>query len=133
MPRIIGIDIPKEKRIEIALTYIFGIGRTRSTQILEEAGISPDKRAKDLDEKEVTAITHIIQEKYQVEGDLRRLVSGNIKRLMSIGTYRGMRHKRNLPARGQRTKTNARTSKGPKKTMGVYKDKGARKAVAGPK
>jgi small subunit ribosomal protein S13 len=129
MPRIIGVDIPKEKRIEIALTYIFGIGRTRSIQILNEAGISPDKRAKDLDDQEVTAITHIIQERYQVEGDLRRLYSGNIKRLMSIGSYRGLRHKRNLPVRGQRTKTNSRTRKGPKRTVGAFKDKTARKTT----
>jgi small subunit ribosomal protein S13 len=130
MPRILGIDIPKEKRIEIALTYLFGIGRTRANLILEEAGISPDKRAKDLDEQEVSTITGIIQARYQVEGDLRRSVTGNIKRLMSTGTYRGIRHKRSLPARGQRTRTNARTRKGPKKTVGVMKDKAARKAPA---
>jgi len=129
MPRITGIDIPKEKRIEIALTYIYGIGRTLSNRILEEAGVSPDKRAKDLEEQEVTAITHIIQEKYRVEGDLRRENTANIRRLMSIGTYRGMRHKKNLPARGQRTRTNARTRKGPKKTIGVMRDKAARAAV----
>jgi small subunit ribosomal protein S13 len=129
MPRILGIDIPKEKRIETALTYIYGIGRTRSNQILKETGISPDKRAKDLDEQEVTAITRIIQDRYQVEGDLRRQYTSNIKRLMGIGTYRGMRHKRNLPVRGQRTKTNARTRKGPKRTVGAFKEKGARAAV----
>ncbi|MFC1480112.1 30S ribosomal protein S13 [Candidatus Omnitrophota bacterium] len=130
MPRILGIDIPKEKRIEISLTYLYGIGRTRSNEILKEAGISPDKRAKDLDDKEVTSITHIIQESFQVEGDLRRLQTGNIKRLMSIGTYRGIRHKKNLPVRGQRTRTNSRTRKGPKKTIGAFKDKTARKAPA---
>lgn len=130
MPRIIGIDIPMEKRVEIALTYIYGIGLTRSKQILEEAGISPDKRAKDLDDKEVTAITQIIQDRFQVEGDLRRLVTGNIKRLMSIGAYRGIRHKRNLPVRGQRTKTNSRTRKGPKRTIGAFKDKATRSAVS---
>jgi len=129
MPRIIGVDIPKEKRVETALTYIFGIGPSLSAAILKEAGISPDKRAKDLDDKEVTAITHIIQESYQVEGDLRRLQVSNIKRLMSIGAYRGFRHKRSLPVRGQRTKTNSRTRKGPKKTIGAFKDKAARKAV----
>ena len=129
MPRIIGIDIPKEKRIEIALTYIFGIGRARSNLILEEAGIPPDKRAKDLDDQEVVSITKIIQDRYQVEGDLRRLESGNIKRLMTIGTYRGLRHKKSLPARGQRTRTNSRTRKGPKKTIGVYKEKAQRSAV----
>ena len=130
MPRIIGIDIPKEKRIEVSLTYIFGIGKTRANQILEEAGISPDKRAKDLDDQEVTNITRIIQESYQVEGDLRRLQTGNVKRLMSIGSYRGLRHKKNLPVRGQRTKTNSRTRKGPKRTVGAFKDKAMRSAVA---
>jgi small subunit ribosomal protein S13 len=130
MPRILGVDIPKEKRIEVALTYIYGIGITRANEILKEAGISPDKRAKDLDDQEVSAITGIIQSGYQVEGDLRRSVTGNIKRLMTIGTYRGLRHKRNLPARGQRTRTNARTRKGPKKTIGVIRDKTARKAAA---
>jgi len=129
MPRIIGIDIPKDKRVEVALTYIYGIGPSRSKDILQEAGIPLDKRAKDLDDQEITSITKIIQEKFQVEGDLRRINMGNIKRLMSIGTYRGMRHKKNLPARGQRTKTNARTRKGPKKTIGAFKDKGARAAV----
>ncbi len=129
MPRIAGIDIPKEKRIEIALTYIFGIGRPTSNKVLKEAGISPDKRAKDLNDQEITAITRIIQEKYQVEGDLRRLQMSNIKRLMSINTYRGQRHKKNLPTRGQRTRTNARTRKGPKKTIGAFKDKTVRKTV----
>jgi len=130
MPRIVGVDIPKEKRIEVALTYIYGIGNTRANDILKEAGVSPDKRAKDLTEPEVTAITHVIAEKYRVEGDLRRLIAGNIKRLMTIGTYRGMRHKKNLPVRGQRTKTNARTRKGPKKTIGAFKDKAAGKPAA---
>ena len=130
MPRIIGIDIPKDKRIETALTYIYGIAMTSSRAILREAGISPDKRAKDLDDQEVATITRIIQDGYQVEGDLRRLQTGNVKRLMTIGAYRGLRHKRNLPVRGQRTKTNARTRKGPKKTIGAFKDKTARKTVA---
>jgi small subunit ribosomal protein S13 len=129
MPRIIGIDIPKDKRIVIALTYIYGIGNTRSKQILEQTGIDVDKRAKDLDDQEVTAITQIIQDTYQVEGDLRRLHTGNIKRLMSIGSYRGLRHKRSLPVRGQRTKTNARSRKGSKKTVGAFKDKEKRAAV----
>jgi len=101
----------------------------RSNKILKNAGISPDKRAKDLDDKEVIAITNIIQESFQVEGDLRRLQVSNIKRLMSIASYRGIRHKRNLPTRGQRTKTNSRTRKGPKKTIGAFKDKAARKVV----
>ena len=132
MPRIIGIDIPKEKRIEVALTYIYGIGPTRSREILAEAGISFDKRAKDLDDQEINAVTKIIQERFPVEGDLRRIITGNIKRLMSIGTYRGVRHRKNLPTRGQRTKTNARTRKGPKKTIGAFKDKTARAAVKAP-
>jgi len=123
MPRIIGIDIPN-KRMEIALTYVYGIGRTLAARILEDAGVPLEKRANDLDDSEITAITHIIQENYQVEGDLKRFENANIKRLMSIGTYRGIRHKRNLPVRGQRTKTNARTSKGPKRTIGAFKDKG---------
>ncbi len=130
MPRIIGVDIPKEKRVETALTYIYGIGLTTSNKILKEAAIAPDKRAKDLDDQEISAITKIIQDKYRVEGDLRRMNVGNIKRLMSIGTYRGWRHKRSLPARGQRTKTNARPRKGPKRTIGAFKDKGMRKTVA---
>lgn len=129
MPRIIGIDIPKDKRIEIALTYIHGIGSMRSKQILDDTGVSPDKKAKDLDDQEITLITRTIQEKYQVEGDLRRLTMGNIKRLMSIGVYRGIRHKKGLPVRGQRTKTNSRTRKGPKRTIGAFKDKAARKAM----
>lgn len=132
MPRIIGIDIPKEKRIEVSLTYIYGVGPTRAKEILAEAGISVDKRAKDLDDQEINSITKIIQERFQVEGDLRRIITGNIKRLMSIGTYRGMRHKKSLPLRGQRTKTNARTRKGPKKTIGAFKDKTARAAVKAP-
>jgi len=123
MPRIIGVDIPNDKRIEIGLTYLYGIGKTRAANILKETGISPDKRAKDLDDQEVLAITKIIQDVYQVEGDLRRLNTSNIKRLMSIGSYRGLRHKRSLPARGQRTKTNARTRKGPKRTVGVQRKK----------
>ena len=123
MPRIIGIDIPN-KRMEIALTYVYGIGRTLAARILEDAGVPLEKRANDLDDSEITAITHIIQENYQVEGDLKRFENANIKRLMSIGTYRGIRHKKNLPVRGQRTKTNARTSKGPKRTIGAFKDKG---------
>ena len=129
MPRIIGVDIPNEKRMEIALTYIYGIGPARSNRILEEAGIDPNKRAKDLTDDEVTSIAKIIQNSYQVEGDLRRLNLGNVKRLMSISCYRGLRHKRNLPCRGQRTKTNARTRKGPKRTIGAFKDKAARSAV----
>ena len=129
MPRIIGVDIPNEKRLEIALKYIYGIGKTRANIILAETKISPDKRAKELDDQEITAIAQFIQDNYQVEGDLRRLYTANIKRLMSINTYTGIRHKRGLPARGQRTKTNARTRKGGKRTVGAFKDKATRAAI----
>jgi len=116
VPRIIGVDIPKEKRMEIALTYLYGIGRVVSNKIIKEAGISPDKRAKDLTEEEISHITNAIQKSgYKVEGDLRREISQNIKRLMDIGSWRGLRHKKGLPVRGQRTRTNARTRKGPRK------------------
>ncbi len=119
MPRILGIDLPKEKRIEISLTYIHGIGRVISNRILNVAGIDPGTRAKNLTEDEVSRITAVIQKDYRVEGDLRREVSQNIKRLMDIGAYRGLRHKRGLPVRGQRTKTNSRTRKGPvRRSMG---------------
>ena len=110
---------PKEKRIEIALTYIYGVGRPLSNKILKQAGVNPDTRAKDLKEDEVSRIAAIIQKEYKVEGDLRRDISQNIKRLIDIGSYRGLRHRRSLPVRGQRTKTNARTRKGPRKTVGV--------------
>jgi small subunit ribosomal protein S13 len=117
MPRIIGVDIPKEKRIEIALTYLYGIGRALSNVVLKEAGINPDKRAKDLSEEEVSRITNILQKgSLRIEGDLRRDISQNIKRLMDIGSWRGMRHKKGLPVRGQRTRTNARTRKGKRRT-----------------
>lgn len=120
MPRILGIDIPKEKRIEIALTYLFGVGRFLSNRILQSAGIEPNKRAKDLNEEEISRITAAIQKMgLRVEGDLRREISQNIKRLIEIGSWRGMRHKRGLPVRGQRTRTNARTRKGPRKTGAV--------------
>ena len=116
MPRILGVDIPKEKRIEIALTYLYGVGRVVSNQILKEANISPDKRAKELNDEEVAHITNTIQKLgLRVEGDLRRDISQNIKRLMDIGSWRGMRHKKGLPVRGQRTRTNARTRKGPRR------------------
>ena len=123
MPRIIGVDIPKEKRTEIALTYILGVGRTRSAKVLQEAGIDPAKRAKDLTDEEVSRITSTIQKYFKVEGDLRREVAANIKRLSDIGANRGLRHRRSLPVRGQRTRTNARTRKGPRKTVGVLRDK----------
>ena len=114
MPRIVGVDIPKNKRILIALTYIYGVGRATSERILKEAGIDVNVRAKDLSDKEISVINSILSEKYKVEGDLRREVAQNIKRLISIGCYRGLRHKRGLPVRGQRTHSNARTRKGPR-------------------
>ncbi len=117
MPRILGVDIPKEKRIEIALMYLFGVGRALSGKILSEAGINPDKRAKDLNETEISHIASILQKAdYKVEGDLRREISQNIKRLIDIGSWRGIRHKKGLPVRGQRTRTNARTRKGHRKS-----------------
>ncbi|MBL7084699.1 MAG: 30S ribosomal protein S13 [Candidatus Omnitrophica bacterium] len=121
MPRIVGVDIPKEKRIEISLTYIYGIGRVLSNKILQIAGIDRDTRAKDLSEEDIAKLTNVIQKQTMVEGDLRREVSQNIKRLIDIGSWRGLRHKRGLPVRGQRTKTNARTRKGPRRTVGGKK------------
>ena len=115
MARIAGVDLPRTKRVEIGLTYIFGIGRKRSGDILKASGVSPDVRVKDLSEEDVRAISKVIEEVGGVEGDLRKEVSLNIKRLMEIGCYRGLRHRRSLPVRGQRTKTNARTRKGPRK------------------
>ena len=115
MARIAGVDLPREKRVEIGLTYVFGIGRKTSNEILAKTGINPDTRVKDLTESEVSALRDYIDHHVKVEGDLRREVSMNIKRLMEIGCYRGLRHRRGLPVRGQNTKTNARTRKGPKK------------------
>jgi small subunit ribosomal protein S13 len=117
MARISGIDLPKSKKVEIGLTAIYGIGRTSSMKILTEAGVDTAKRIQDLTEEEVAKIREIVEREYQVEGDLKREVSLNIKRLMEIGCYRGIRHKRKLPVRGQRTKTNARTRKGPRKVV----------------
>ena len=117
MARIAGIDLPREKRIEIGLTYIYGIGRTSANKILAEAGISPDVRVKDLSEEDEAKLREIIGHSYTVEGDLRRDVAMDIKRLTEIGCYRGMRHRKGLPVRGQRSKTNARTRKGPKRTV----------------
>ena len=117
MARIAGVDLPREKRVEIGLTYIFGIGRTKSNEILAKTGINPDARVKDLTEEEVIKIREVIDKEYKVEGDLRREQALNIKRLMEIGCYRGIRHRKNLPVRGQRTKTNARTRKGPRKLV----------------
>lgn len=119
MARIAGVDLPRDKRIEIALTYIFGIGLTLARQIVATTGINPDTRVRDLTEEEVAKIRETIDKEYKVEGDLRREESLNIKRLIEIGSYRGKRHRAGLPLRGQRTKTNARTRKGPKKTVGV--------------
>lgn len=123
MPRILGVDIPKGKRIDVALTYLYGVGKFGANKILAEAQIPPEKRAKDLTEDEVSRIANVIQKNaLRVEGDLRREVSQNIKRLMDIGAWRGLRHKKGLPVRGQRTRTNARTRKGPRKTtMAILK------------
>jgi small subunit ribosomal protein S13 len=123
MARISGIDIPREKRVEIALTYIFGIGLPTSQKILAQANVNPDTRVRDLTEDQVNRLREIIDRRYKVEGDLRREVALNIKRLQEIGSYRGLRHRRNLPARGQRTKTNARQRRGPKRTVGVRRKK----------
>ena len=117
MARIAGIDLPREKRVEIALTYIFGIGRKSANDILKLANVNPDTRVKDLTEDQEAVLRDVIDKNYTIEGDLRREVALNIKRLTEIGCYRGMRHRRGLPVRGQRTKTNARTRKGPKKTI----------------
>lgn len=123
MARIAGVDLPKEKRVEIGLTYIYGIGLTTSQKILEKTGINPDVRIKDLTDEEVNNIRKAIDQDYKVEGDLRREVALNIKRLTEIGCYRGLRHRRGLPVRGQRTKTNARTRKGPRKVVSRSKKK----------
>ena len=117
MARLMGVDLPRDKRMEIALTYIFGIGRTRALESLKATGISPDLRTKDLSDDEVLALRDHIEANYRVEGDLRREVQADIRRKMEIGSYQGLRHRRHLPVRGQRTKTNARTRKGPKKTI----------------
>lgn len=128
MARIAGVDVPRNKRVEIGLTYIYGIGRTTSQEILTKTSISPDTRVQDLSEAEVTRLRQVIDSDYMVEGDLRREVAMNIKRLTEIGSYRGLRHRRHLPARGQRTRTNARTRKGPKKTVaGRGRRRGAKK------
>jgi len=117
MARIAGVDLPRDKRVEIGLTYIYGIGRTSSNRILGEAGVSPDIRCRDLTDEDVKKISKVIDETQQVEGDLRREIALNIKRLQEIGCYRGIRHRKGLPVRGQKTKTNARTRKGPKRTV----------------
>lgn len=117
MARIAGVDLPREKRVEIGLTYIFGIGRTSATKILEATGVNPDTRVKDLSEDDVSKLREYIDRNFEVEGDLRRNVALDIKRLVEVGCYRGVRHRKGLPVRGQRTKTNARTRKGPVKTI----------------
>jgi len=121
MARIAGVDLPRDKRVEIALTYIYGIGHSRSKEILAKAGVNPDTRVRDLTEDEVSKLREIIEKEYKVEGDLRKEVAMNIKRLIDIGCYRGIRHKLGLPVRGQRTRTNARTRKGPRKTVAKKK------------
>ncbi len=123
MARIAGVDLPRDKRVEIALTYIYGIGRKTSQKVLAQTGVNPDTRVKDLTEEEVNRLREYIDKNLKVEGDLRREVALNIKRLMEIGCYRGLRHRRGLPVRGQRTKTNARTRKGPRRTVGVRRNK----------
>ena len=121
MARIAGVDLPREKRVEIGITYIYGIGRPTATKILEATGVNPDTRVKDLTDEQEKSIRKVIDESYKVEGDLRREVALNIKRLTEIGCYRGIRHRRGLPVRGQRTKTNARTRKGPRKLVSKSK------------
>ncbi|WAM34665.1 30S ribosomal protein S13 [Caldicellulosiruptor morganii] len=123
MARIAGVDLPREKRVEIALTYIFGIGLSRSKQILRDTGVDPNKRVKDLTDDEIAKIRDYIDKNFKVEGELRAEIARNIKRLIDIRCYRGLRHLRGLPVRGQRTRTNARTRKGPRKTVGVMRKK----------
>ena len=123
MARIVGVDLPKEKRVEVGLTYIYGIGRKQSLRVLSESQINPDTRVKNLTEEELGRLNAVIARGYQVEGVVRQEIDTNIKRLMDIGCYRGFRHRRGLPVRGQRTKTNARTRKGPRKTVGVMRKK----------
>ena len=123
MARIAGVDLPRDKRIEIGLTYIYGIGLSTSQKVLAQANVNPDTRVRDLTDEQVNRLRDIIDRRYTVEGDLRRETAMNIKRLTEIGSYRGLRHRRNLPVRGQRTKTNARQRRGPKKTVGVRRKK----------
>jgi small subunit ribosomal protein S13 len=131
--RIAGVDLPAEKRIEIALTYIYGIGRTTASRILGQSGVNRDTRVKNMSDEDTAKLRGIIEREYKVEGALRSEVAMNIKRLMDIGAYRGLRHRRGLPVRGQRTKTNARTRKGPKKTAGAMRKPVAKAAAAPPK
>jgi small subunit ribosomal protein S13 len=127
MARIAGVDLPRDKRVEVALTYIYGIGRSTSKEILSQSGVDPDTRVRDLAEADVARLREIIDRNYRVEGDLRREVTMNIKRLQEIGCYRGLRHRRNLPVRGQRTRTNARTKRGPRRTVPGRKRSRAKK------
>ncbi|TWF93100.1 30S ribosomal protein S13 [Saccharopolyspora dendranthemae] len=124
MARLVGVDLPREKRMEIALTYIFGVGKTRAQEILSGTGVSPDAKPRDLDDEQLTKLRDFIEENYRVEGDLRREVQADIRRKIEIGCYEGVRHRRHLPLNGQRTKTNARTRKGPKKTVAGKKKAG---------
>ncbi len=124
MARLIGVDLPREKRVEVALTYIYGVGRTRATETLTATGISPDIRVKDLDDAQLVALRDYLEGSYKLEGDLRREVAADIRRKVEIGCYEGLRHRRGLPVRGQRTKTNARTRKGPKRTVAGKKKAG---------
>ena len=124
MARIAGVDLPRDKRVEVALTYIFGIGLATSQRILGQTQVSPDTRVRDLTNTEVARLREVLEREYRVEGDLRRQINMNIRRLQEIGSYRGLRHRRGLPVRGQRTSTNARTRKGPKRTVGVRRKKG---------
>ncbi len=130
MARIAGVDLPRDKRVEVALTYIYGIGRSRAGEILQITGINPDTRVRSLTEEEVTRLREVIDRNYKVEGDLRRDVAMDIRRLIEIGCYRGLRHRRGLPVRGQRTRTNARTRKGPRKTVGARRAKATPGAAA---
>ncbi len=129
MARILGVEIPDNKKVEISLTYIYGIGLSSSKKILADTGVSPDKKVKDLTDEELSKIANYIQRNFKIEGDLKKEVSENIRRLIDINSYRGLRHKHSLPVRGQRTRTNARTRKGPRKTVGVIIDKALRKAM----
>ena len=129
MARIAGVDLPREKRVQVALSYIYGIGRSRANEILQITGVNPDTRVRSLTDEEVTRLREVIDRNYKVEGDLRRDVAMDIRRLIEIGSYRGQRHRKGLPVRGQRTRTNARTRKGPRKTVGRVK---AAKAPTGP-
>jgi small subunit ribosomal protein S13 len=131
MPRILGVDVPDQKKVKIALTYIYGVGPTRAQEICTRCQIDPEGRIKTLTEADINRLNTFIQDNYTVEGDLRRQVAQDIRRLMAIGSYRGFRHKRSLPVRGQRTKTNARTRKGAKRTVGAIRDKTERKLAKG--